>query len=95
MTRRATRTRQADADLAEIVAYIAADSPPAAKRLSDKLDAKGDLLAAFPGIGRPDPERAGRRIFLVGSYLIIYRETSHGIEVLRYVHGRRDLRRAI
>ena len=95
MTRRATRTRKADADLAQIVAYIGADSPRAAERFSAKLDGKGDLLAEFPGIGRPDPKRPGRRVFSVGDYLIIYRETPDGIEVLRYVHGRRDLRRLL
>lgn len=45
-------------------------------------------------MGDPDRERAGRRIHVAGPYLIIYRETSDGIAVLRYIHGRRNLRRA-
>lgn len=52
---------------------------------------KSLLLSEHPGIGRRDPERSELRIFVVGSYLIIYRELDGGVEVLRYVHGRRDL----
>jgi toxin ParE1/3/4 len=34
----------------------------------------------------------GIRHFPVGSYLILYRIVSDGIEVVRYVHSRRRLR---
>ena len=94
MTRRVTRTPQAESDLTEIVAYIAGDNPAAALRLSKKLDTKCELLAEFPGLGRLY-ERRWVRLFPVGNYLIIYRETSEGIEVLRYIHGRRDLRHIV
>lgn len=94
MTRRATRTLRAETDLAEIVAYIAADNPAAALRLARTLDAKGQLLAEHPGIGRSYPGRPVR-LFPVGNYLIVYRETPDGIEVVRYLHGRRDVRRIL
>lgn len=94
MTRRITITPQAEDDLAEIFAYIATDNPAAARRLVATFEEKGELLAEFPGIGSPYPRRRAR-LYPVGSYLILYRETSKGIEVLRYVHGRRDLRRVL
>lgn len=93
MTRRITRTPQAIEDLAQIAAYIAKDNPHAARKLGATLDAKTQLLAAQPDIGTPDPERPGRRIHVVGSYLIQYRETPDGVVVLRSFHGRRDRRR--
>lgn len=92
MRRRATRTARADADLIEIGAYIAADNPSAALRITAELDAKGHLLAELPGLGRLD-ERSGRRIFVVRNYLILNRETRDGVTILRYFHGRRDRRR--
>lgn len=91
MTRRATRTARADADLIAIGAYIAAEDPNAALRITAELDGKGPLLAEFPGLGRLD-EQTGRRIFVVGNYLILYRETPDGVTILRYFHGRRDRR---
>ena len=95
MTRRARRTGEAETDLAEIVAYIAADNPAAALRLSERLDGRGQLLAEQPGIGHPHPTRTELRVLNVGEYLILYRETPDGIEVLRYLHGRRDLGRIV
>ena len=92
MTGRLSRTPQAIRDLAEIVAYIAAGNPRAAARVADRLDEKSRMLAEQPGIGRPYPGRHAR-LFPFGPYLILYRETSEGITVLRYYHGRRDPRR--
>lgn len=63
--------------------------------MSERLDDRGNLLAGQPGIGRPHPTRVDLRVFGVGEYLILYRELPDGIEVLRYVHGRRDLGRIV
>lgn len=92
MSRRLTRTAQAEQDLIDIATYIAKDDVEAATRLLVNLDAKSTLLTAFPRLGRADPERPGRRIHTVGRYLIIYKETPEEITVLRYLHGRRDRR---
>lgn len=82
-------------DLVGIGRYIARDSPAAADRFVDRLAAASGLLAGQPGIGRPHPIRRELRSFHVGKYLILYRELPDGIEVLRYVHGRRDLGRLV
>lgn len=78
-------------DLIGIGRYIARDSPAAADRFVDRLAATSGSLAEQPGIGRPHPTRRELRLFRVGEYLILYREVPDGIEVLRYLHGRRDL----
>lgn len=94
MRRLCVLTPQAEADLLEIAAYVARDNPIAADRLVDRLRDKGRLLAEHPGIGRPYGRRRAR-LFPVGTYLVLYRENPEGIEVLRYVHGRRDLPRVL
>ena len=38
-----------------------------------------------------DDLATGVRYFPVGNYLILYRDLGDGIEVVRYVHGRRRL----
>jgi toxin ParE1/3/4 len=47
-------------------------------------------------MGRERPDlRAGLRSFTVGSYLIIYRPLADGIEVVRVLHGARDLAKLV
>lgn len=50
-------------------------------------------LAEMPGMGRPRDDLAPSvRAFPLGSYLIIYREISDGIEVARVLSARQDYR---
>lgn len=89
---RLRRTAQADEDLIDIWTYIARDNPPAADRLLDTLDEKCQALAHNPQIGMARNDIAtGVRYFPVGNYIILYRDLGNGIEVVRYVHGRRRL----
>ena len=91
---RIVRTPEADRDLWEIVLYIAAEHEQAAYRLIDTIDEKLDMLAQFPHAGVERPELLkDLRSFPVGRYLIFYRPIEDGIEVLRVLHGARDLRR--
>lgn len=86
-------TRQAREDLLSIWAYIAADSPSAADRLLDTIDHRCSLLAENPKIGRARPDIAPElRYFPAGNYLILYREVSEGVEIVRVVHGARNVR---
>ena len=91
---RVLRTPEADDDLWEILVYIARDNEDAAFRLIDTIDEKLYMLAQFPGGGQARPELLPNlRSFPVGNYLIFYRPIEDGIEVLRVVHGARNLRR--
>ncbi len=86
------RTAKAEEDLIEIWIYIAADNPTAADRLLDQIDTKCQMLANNPELGQARPDIAsGLRYFPVGRYLILYRNISEGIEVVRVVHGARHL----
>lgn len=96
MKGRLKRTALAENDLLEIWSYIAKDNVAAADRVLDRLDDRSRLLADSPGLGvRRDDLEPGVRSFRVGSYLVLYRETENGIEVVRYLHGRRDIRRVL
>ena len=86
------RTAQADEDLIDIWVYIAQDNVSAADRLLDSIEEKFFLLADQPRLGPRRPDIAPElRYFPVGSYLILYREISTGIEIVRVVHGARRL----
>jgi toxin ParE1/3/4 len=90
--RRLRLTPQAEADLIAIWTYIARANPDAADRLLDRLEQKSALLVQYPHLGMArDDIRPGVRHFPVGNYLILYRIAGDGIEVARYVHGRRRL----
>ena len=60
------------------------------------IDAKLGALAANPRIGAPrDAVRAGYRSGRVGAHVIFYREVSEGMEVVRVLHQRMDVRRQL
>ncbi|MEA2708052.1 MAG: toxin ParE1/3/4 [Phycisphaerales bacterium] len=91
---RVIRTPAAEDDLWEILLYVARDNEDAAFRLIDTIDKNFTLLAEFPSAGPARPELlANIRSFPVGSYLIFYQPIDDGIEVVRVVHGARNLRR--
>ncbi|MGH6903894.1 MAG: type II toxin-antitoxin system RelE/ParE family toxin [Geminicoccaceae bacterium] len=87
---RFTKRPKAEADLLAIWLYIAQDSPRAADRLLDRIEAQCRLLADNPRLGRARPEIApDARAWIVARYLVLYREQDDGIEVVRVVHGAR------
>ena len=91
---RVLKTPEAELDLIEIAAYIEADNAAAAERLLDKLDEKCRLLSEFLGLGRSREELAeSLRSFPVGNYVIFYLPFTDGINVIRVLHGARDIRR--
>jgi len=80
------------ADLAEIWAYIAEGSPDQADAFIDLVDSKFQALSRRPGIGRLRPELAPDiRSLVVGRYLVFYLPLSRGVEVVRVLHGSRDV----
>jgi toxin ParE1/3/4 len=86
-------TPRAAADLEDIASYIANDSPAAAVRMVDRLEEISMLLKDHPHIGTARDDIAkGMRLFPVGNYLILFRSLDHGVDIVRYVHGARQLR---
>jgi toxin ParE1/3/4 len=79
-------------DLAGIWAYIAEDSPRHADIFAARIKREFRLLARQPEIGRLRPELlSGLRSLPVGNYVIFYLARPRGIEVVRVLHGARDL----
>ncbi len=64
----------------------------AADELVRKLDARSHQLLKHPkmGVERHDIVN-GMRHLTVGNYLILYRIKTSDIEIIRYLHGARDL----
>ncbi|HYZ60833.1 MAG TPA: type II toxin-antitoxin system RelE/ParE family toxin [Acetobacteraceae bacterium] len=87
-----SRADRAEDDLLEIADYISRDNPFAARRLLVRIEAMFDLIGRNPLIGRSRPDIApDARAFPVGRYLILYRLTQDGVEIVRIVHGARYL----
>lgn len=89
---RVTKTVQAERDLDEIWLHIALDNIDAADGLLDAIDKNCRNLARQPLMGRSRPELAfDLRSLPVGRYVIFYAPSAHGIQVVRVLHGARDL----
>jgi len=87
-------------DLIEVWDYFDAETgdPQLADRFVSAASATFDKLLRTPGLGRPS-KLAGRpkttlRLWRVDgfpNYLIFYRPFQNGIEIVRVIHGARDL----
>ena len=88
------RTPTSHRDYGEIWDYVAQHGgTPAADALLRSFDDALRLISDFPGIGQARPELRPRlRSFPVGTYLLFYRPLRGGIEVVRVLHGARDVR---
>ena len=101
MTLRVTTTHAADADIRDIVTYIAIDSRGAAERFIDALDNTFRVLATKHEIGTPvlDFRLSLRRIRVsrrFRRYLIFFHQIdSETVEVVRVLHGARDIARIL
>ena len=89
---RAISSPDAEDDLAEIGAYIARDNLKMAIAVLTDIEREVRLLAEFPGLGQARDDLApGVRTIPVGNYILIYRPIADGIELIRVVHGARNL----
>ncbi|MDQ6938889.1 MAG: type II toxin-antitoxin system RelE/ParE family toxin [Verrucomicrobiota bacterium] len=88
-------------DLEELGAYIATDNPPAAGEVVSELRRAFEQLAQMPQIGvtvKKIKTSEPLRVWLspaFSNYLIFYRELSDGAEIVRVLHGARDLQRIL
>ena len=84
-------TRNAAADLADIVGFVAEDNPKAAAALAQKIKDTVRKAERFPRSGRVVPEIGNDRIreIIVGHYRIIYRLASKSLQILSVFEGHR------
>jgi plasmid stabilization system protein ParE len=84
----------AKADLRSIHDFIAHDSAHYAKKVTQDIVAKTDVLDELPRMGRVVPELGIDTIreLSLYSYRILYEIRGHGVFVLAVIHKRRELR---
>jgi toxin ParE1/3/4 len=96
---RVIRRPRARADIQEQAFRIADDDPDAARRFLAEVERSLELLAGMPGMGaarpRLSPALRGLRMFPVSggfdNHLLFYRPIRDGIELIRVLHGMRDI----
>ena len=80
------------ADLDQIATYIRERNRSAAFKLISQFERQFELLSERPRIGRARPDlRPELRSWPHRSYIVLYRAIEGGIEIIRVVHGARDL----
>lgn len=86
------RSPAAENDLIDIWFAIATDSPLAADRFLDSIAERILQLAAFPESGPRRPDIGAEvRALTIANYLVLYRFAEDRVEIVRIVHGARDV----
>ena len=90
-------TPAAEGDLLKIIEYLEGDNPNAILKVVDALDEAMQRLAENPGIGHVRPDLTGEdvRFWPVFKYLVVYRPETKPLEIVRVLHGRRDIERVL
>jgi toxin ParE1/3/4 len=92
-------SQRASRELLSAATWIADDNPTAAHGLIDAVEAAAQRIGDHPHIGVRRPELARghyRFVALIGyPYLIVYRDDLTPPEIVRIVHGARDLPRLL
>ena len=98
MKRRVALRHAAREDLIESYLFIGCDSPDAAERFLQAAEESCDALADMPEIGHrwesEDQRLQDVRVWHVKGFenwLIFYRVTEHDVDILRVIHGARDI----
>ena len=85
---------EAENDLEEIWWFIAQDSPDNFDRFLDRIQETCLTLTDFPKLGVSCEElKTDLRSRPVGNYLIIYFPLEDGVDIVRVLHGSRDIER--
>lgn len=85
-------TPLAEADLMEVWRYFAQGGESRADKVLDGILKQCRQLAQFPLMGRTRESLAANlRSFPVKSYVIFYRPVNDTVEIVRILHGARDI----
>ncbi|MBD2774421.1 type II toxin-antitoxin system RelE/ParE family toxin [Iningainema tapete] len=83
----------ASRDLRAIADYFAVENVEAGEHLLQEFNQKCKQLASFPKMGRQyEALRSGLRGVPLDGYIIFYQIIDDGIEIVRVVSGRRNLK---
>lgn len=85
---------EAQADLADQVAYIARDNPAAARRVAEAIDrtalALGDMLTGRPGRVAGTYEKSVTGLPYILAYVITQAGGEEAVAIVRVIHTSRD-----
>lgn len=102
MSRRIVQRPRARQDVLDITGYLADHSPDAALRFFDAYGEALEKLRAYPAMGRlyapSHPALAGIRVTAVPgfrAYLVFSRERPDAVEIIRILHGARQILTAL
>lgn len=85
-------TKRAETDMLEIWAYIAEVDMRSADQLAERFSKRMEQLAAFPESGMlRDDVRPGLRCSSLEPYSIFYRIVEDEVEIVRIIHGARNI----
>jgi toxin ParE1/3/4 len=80
-------------DLDEICTFIGKSNAKAASKLFDTIRQKCKLVADFPNLGKSyawvSPDLRG---FIITEYIVFYYPRIDGIDIIRVINGKRDLK---
>jgi toxin ParE1/3/4 len=92
MTAKLLRSPAAAADLVEIWDYIADDNPAAATRMLERIERTARKLLRNAKAGRERAELSpGLRSVVCRPYVVFYRLVGASVEIVRVLHGARDI----
>ena len=80
----------ARADLASIIRFIATESPPAARRMRELIEAAVLPAAEHPYLYRAGKVSGTREIIAHPNYIVVYSVMAERIEVVNVLHARRE-----
>jgi toxin ParE1/3/4 len=89
-------TARARRDLIDIWLEISAVNPAAANELYNRLEARVEILRRFPQSGPARTDIApDARALIELPYLILYRIIPDGVQIVRVLHGARNIDRSL
>lgn len=83
-------TGQAKNDLSDIISYIGAHDPAAARTMKERIARLASYLARQPFMGRPGAIFGTREAIPHPSYRIVYQVTEEAVFILAIVHTSRQ-----
>jgi toxin ParE1/3/4 len=88
------KTRRAQRDVHNLLAFVQERNLGAATRLAVQLDKRFEFLGSFPYAGEECDELApGLRSFIQGNYVIFYTVDAGAVSIVHVLHGRQDAER--
>jgi plasmid stabilization system protein ParE len=77
-------------DLLSIIGFISDDNPEAAQRFKNEIEARIADLASHPKMYKAGREAGTREMVVYPNYVVVYRENTETVIILRILHAARQ-----